>query len=140
MNFKSKVARDPTGFLVPSTSLALHTWKLHTDESVRSIVERLAYVAEHGTAGQLKELQTLFGYKHSAKSLLRDHELNIPMMSVWAWDWMHCYMIDGVFVNEFRELFHRFSAFGLGGATFDTYLQAWVWPKGLQLQMWPLLL
>jgi hypothetical protein len=51
-------------------------------------------------------------------------------MSVFAWDWMHCYFIDGVFVNEFRTLMLRLSDFALGSATFDQYLQCWVWPKG----------
>ena len=87
-------------------------------------------VAATGTKSDIEQLQTQFGYILSPDGMVACPNLNIDLISIWAWDWMRCYFIDGVFVNEFTELLKRLEKHALGGAAFAKYLASWKWPKG----------
>ena len=128
VGFKSAWLPDPTGFCVSSASTDVASFKPHTDATVRGIQRRLAEVAD--VSGELKMLQMQFGYVLCPNGILADNDLDVPLMSAFCWDWMHCYFVDGVFVWEFRALMMRLQEHSLGHSTFNNYLQSWVWPRG----------
>eukprot|EP00959_Pyramimonas_sp_CCMP1952_P206349 4315766-Pyramimonas_sp.AAC.1 len=106
---------DPTGFLVSSTCFDINQFEPHTDASVIGMQSRLAEVAALGEPSKLEELEIAFGYKYSSTSWLQDINLvSLGLMSAWCWDWMHCYLIDGVYVAELRCLLERLKPHGLG--------------------------
>ena len=127
-SFRSVVLPDPTGFLIPSTSLEVERFLLHTDATITGIVRRLQEVArtDHGA---LARLEYEFGFNHCDENMLLDPHLNINLMSVIVWDWMHCFFISGVFNKELKALMDRLKHFNLGWTQLDAYLQKWCWPK-----------
>eukprot|EP00959_Pyramimonas_sp_CCMP1952_P302528 6329941-Pyramimonas_sp.AAC.1 len=120
---------DPTGFLVSSTCLEFDKIQLHTDDSVKSIQRRLAE-ASASDPDALDDLEAWFGFNYIAEGLLQDASLDIRCISLWCWDYMHIYLVDGIFINEARELLHRLGKHKLGGQMFDTYVQHWNFPRG----------
>ena len=69
------------------------------------------------------------GYNYAKESWLQAADLEPKMVSTFQWDWMHCYVADGIFVWEFREMMMRLKDHGLGGKEFNGYLRRWKWPK-----------
>ena len=134
--FHSPLIPDPSGFCVPSTCCDYSKFLLHTDSTVKAITRRLADVARHGPSPQLNDLQINLGFVHAPHGILADPCLDINLISIWQWDWMHVYFVDGIFNTELRELMHVLNAHSLGGAAFHEYLQAWQWPKGSNSQIW----
>eukprot|EP00959_Pyramimonas_sp_CCMP1952_P272422 5695582-Pyramimonas_sp.AAC.1 len=52
-------------------------------------------------------------------------------MDIWCWDWMHCYLVNGVAVQEIHDLFQTARDKGLGWPLeFHNYLQSFQWPRG----------
>ena len=125
----SALLPDPTGFLVSSTCLDLDKLKLHTDDSVRAIQRRLAEAAASDSA-ELGDLETWFGFNFNAEGLLQDRSIDVGCISRWCWDYMHIYLVDGIFINEARELLQRLGKHKMGGDMFDKYVQHWDFPSG----------
>ena len=131
VSFKCNMAQgDRTGYTVPSTELDASKFKLHSNASIRGVQDRLTEVeATRGTTAR-KELETLLGYKFNPESLLQDKDLAIQVADVWAYDWMHNYLVGGVFIVELDAALDLLEAENLGGATLHEYFKLWTWPGG----------
>jgi hypothetical protein len=120
---------DPTGYCLEGSTFPLDTNQLNTDESVDAMFNRLREVTELGDEPKVNRLQQNFGLKYSTFSPLADATLQIKLISVLAWDWMHVYYSSGVFSNELSEFNSRLEKEGLGGVNINTYIHMFVWPK-----------
>ena len=128
---KSALLPDPTGFLVSSDVVDVSLFQLHTGSSVRGIQRRLHEVAlEGGPKTKLTGLQSLLGFNYTPTGALADEELDINLPAVFQWDWMHCYMVGGVFVKETESLLQRLHPHGMGVSALHAYVQHWQWPLG----------
>ena len=128
IKYKSTLLPHPE--LVPSTCLDVGQFVLHTNATVKAIAERLRDAAVRGEAG-LAELQKRLGFDASPESLLLDAELDINLIDIWCWDWMHCYLQNGIFNTELDALLYRLEPHDLGIDVLDRYLNAFSWPKAI---------
>jgi len=76
--------------------------------------DRLKHVALHGTAAELAEKQTDFGFRYNPHSWLHDEELNVQAMEVIAWDIMHCWCQGGAWEVELGAFLECMSKHGYG--------------------------
>ena len=53
-------------------------------------------------------------------------------MDVWCWDWMHCYLKNGIFVVECNAYLKLLEDIGYGIHMLDRFLAAFVWPKAVK--------
>ena len=128
VNHDTVLLPGATVYLIPSTRLDVHRYQLHSDESVRALLRRLADEARH-TPQRLDELERLFGYNFCLDNLFLDAHLNVGLMSVLTFDRMHVFFVGGVYCKELEEFLERCNGGGLGGVAMDAYLNAWVWPR-----------
>ena len=94
---------DETGNLVPSSELDFSKFRLHTDQSVRDILELLR-LEEDGP--NLKKLQTSLGFNLVKDGLILCRELQQvykPISSL-MFDWMHVYLVNGIWNLEVGAL------------------------------------
>jgi hypothetical protein len=127
---RCSILPDPTGFCIPATCFEMDKIVPQTDATIKAIQRRLRAVAASGTHAELEKVQRDLGYVFSPDGFLQDTDLDINLVSAFMWDWMHVYVSDGVFSSELKELMCCLGRAGLGGNSFNTYLQHWVWPKG----------
>ncbi len=125
----------PNGYCVSSASLDQSSFKLHTDASVRAALARLNDVERDVARGdvlqsELDLMQQEFGFSANKESLIVDIPLNIKLISIIQFDWMHTYFVNGIFNWEFNQLMKDLNPFGKGHDYFHAYLQRWQWPKG----------
>ena len=114
--------------LLPSTCIDPAQFVLSTTSSLRKIAKRLHSAMVAGDPN-LAELEKTHGFHAASGSLLLDEDLDIDIMGVWCWDWMHVYLQGGVLVNEVAAFLERAGGHGLGIATLDAYLARFQWPK-----------
>ena len=55
----------------------------------------------------------------SPNGFMIDEHLNVDMASCWMYDWMHCMLIEGVFVKEVRLCIGKLEADDGGPNSFD---------------------
>ena len=134
------VAHDsglPEGYLKLSSCTNVAEFKLHTDETVRTVVHRLASVADEVAAGStsngtLKLLEQQLGWTHEPDSLLLDAHLAFRAVSCLMFDWMHIYLVSGLFNVELHNLMQFMKPFGITYDVVHAFLLAWKWPRHLQ--------
>ena len=117
----------PSRFLVAITTLDPTLIKLHTTATVKRLYERLAQEAAH-RPHHLEETETAWGYKYAPESWLQDPLLDICIIDIFSWDWMHVYLQSGILAVELAALSAE-----LGNACaegLDKYLKLWQWPRG----------
>ena len=121
--------------LLPLHSLEFERWTRHSDASRRALAERLARKAAEGSDEGLEDMETLFGYRHNAHSIV--HKVGFQALSTLLFDWQHIWCQVGVFdraMTCLMETIHELRK-GRGGRaelpTFEdlhVYLQLWQWP------------
>ena len=84
--------------------------------------------ADNGDS-QLEELQKRLGFTHSANNVFLDRNLLLGMVSIFSYDWPHCYLQGGVFNVEAAALLALLLPHSLGAPTLHVYLQKWRWPQ-----------
>ena len=99
----SMLARAATDAL-PISSLDLGRMQQHTDDSVRALLGELQAAKPVLPKGRYAELETSKGFTYSAKSLLMCAALTIGFISSTMLDWMHVYVVHGVFGWEVAKL------------------------------------
>ena len=127
---------DPGGYLVSSASLDTPSFKQHTDRSIRATLQRIQEVHDEVAAGlssveDFKLLQQELGFGSNPDSFLLDAALDVGLVSILQFDWMHTYFVNGIFVWEFNAFMKDLRPFRKGHHCFHQYLQAWSWPKAM---------
>ena len=132
VDHKSGLADVVGSGLVPLTSLDVDAWRQHSDSSVRALAVRLRDA--HGTMGvtafSLKQ-QTL-GWTYNEHSILYDTTLPYSPVESIMFDWMHIWLIDGIFLRELNILLRTYASHDANINIVDDlrrYLHAWTWPK-----------
>ena len=126
VDFRSRWLATGGAYLVPSSSVAINHFALHTDESVKVTLLRLRALACNPHELERREMEV--GFNHSDHNVLLSDHLAIGLASVFMWDWCHCYFQAGVFTKEANALMRRLAAHGHGFPQFKTYVQLWQWP------------
>ncbi|CAK0853126.1 unnamed protein product [Prorocentrum cordatum] len=128
---RSLLLPDPSNFLVSADEVDISKFRAHTASGIRGIQRRLRELAAvpNGKT-ELEKYETLMGYKYFASNWLQGESLvdDIDVVKAWCWDWMHCYMVNGVYTKEVSELVHRLRQVGLGPDVLDGFLKQWQWP------------
>ena len=86
----SVLERDPTGSMKPLWTTDVNDFKLNTDRMFRSMQRRLADIALN-YPGQLFLTEQNYGYKYNPHSWVQDTGLDVQVIKVVAFDWMHCW-------------------------------------------------
>eukprot|EP00959_Pyramimonas_sp_CCMP1952_P042865 896903-Pyramimonas_sp.AAC.1 len=126
----STLLPDATGYCISAKCHDVSKYHLHTNESLRGIQKKLRHEATAGTKSELERLEILLGFKYERDGLLQDDELDVSMVDIFAWDWMHCYLVGGAFEREVDLYVQKTSDYHLGYAVLDAYVRRWEWPKG----------
>ena len=136
----STLLPDPTGYCISGDTIILDQAQLHTNDTVRAMIARLKDVSDEielcmlplEKAKLVRDLETMeknFGYTYSPFSPMVDAELQLDLMDVWGWDWMHCYYSSGVFGNELVALMKALDKHGIGSQSLHGYVKLFEWPK-----------
>eukprot|EP00959_Pyramimonas_sp_CCMP1952_P365217 7648185-Pyramimonas_sp.AAC.1 len=97
---RSDLLPDPTGWLVPAHCVDTSRFDLYTNEEIHGMQRRLRDAAARGEMSELKRLEILYGWCYQEDGILQDPHLQLPLADALAWDWMHCYMVGGLFERE----------------------------------------
>ena len=120
---------DKSPALEPLTSLDSSKWSLHSDASVRALLAHLRVIAETSTNARLEAAQQHLGWNHCEENVLADEALGYRAISTLMYDWMHVYLVNGIFLNEVSQLMNRLKTLGITARTLHDYLQPWKWPR-----------
>jgi len=120
---------DTTGYCISAKCYDVSKYDLHSSGSISGIQARLKKVAEEDP-GDLSRIEILHGFKYEPEGLLQDPWLDIDFMQVFAWDFMHCYLVGGGYEREVGFFCEALSPHDLGLAKLDQYVKRWVWPQG----------
>eukprot|EP00435_Cladocopium_sp_Y103_P027822 s3514_g6.t2 len=124
---------DSTGRLVPSYVCSLQTCAQHTDQSINQAAKKL--VLEKGRLGKgaFEELEKALGLTFSAEGALYDENFmnSIPgAASMTSFDWMHVYLVSGLWNSEVSLLLDALNKeHGMGALALANFLKTVTWPK-----------
>ena len=131
-NAKSKeLPYAAPGQFITHTELDVSKLRFHTDESVFILADRLQGQQPTQGVTQFKDTQKRVGLTLSSCALLWD----LPMRNIFKpisctmYDWMHCYMIDGVCSVEIGSLMASLKPHGITYEDIHVFLQHWHWPS-----------
>ena len=118
---------DPTGFLLPLDTTDMSKIVPTTNTTFRSMQANLAAVS--GDEAALCQKEKDYGYKYNQYNWLQDPDLNHNFMDIFAYDWVHCYVENGVWDTEFKACIAELQPHGYGCNSCNDYLQLWHWPR-----------
>ena len=112
----------------PIWTTDVNVFRLNTDRMFRSMQRRLADIALN-YPGQLFLTEQNYGYKYNPHSWVQDTGLDVQVIKVVAFDWMHCWAESGVWDGEFCACMDELAPHGYGGRMLHAYLQHFQLPK-----------
>ena len=120
---------DPS--LQPHTSLDMASWKRHSDESVRRCIVRLSEQCEEMPKTRFKRLEQAAGFNFNPNGILNDAEFLafFRPISTLTFDFMHCYLVNGIWHLEFSMLLRKLKAHGIPPGELHDYAQQFSWPE-----------
>jgi len=127
------------GDWMPLFSLNVVAMRFHTDGSIKRIFERLQWAHDTNMPiTHFTELERRLGYAYSPHALVMAAFLNFGAVTCLMFDWMHVYLVKGIFTWEAGKimywLFKEGNRLKLPHVTYadlHEYLQRWQWPKAL---------
>jgi hypothetical protein len=122
---------DDSGSLVPSTCIDVNKFAQHSDKSLRRVVKNLSEEVLVMSKGDFAIQQQLCGFVHNAHNMLLDPELDtiVKPASCVMWDWMHCYVVNGIWNRDLHLLLWQLPK--QAWANLHEFLQLWTWPSAL---------
>ena len=132
LSHRSPFLPDPTGFHVASTELDPAKLRRMSDATVRAALRRVEEAHAQRQAGLITkeaydDLQQWLGFNRLQFNPFADPALNLGMVNILCYDWMHVYFAQGVFDGEVSALLSALPASDREGLR--EYLHLWVWPK-----------
>jgi len=135
MNVKSKrsidVLHDRAGYFVLVTCVDCEKFKFHSDVTIRKIAFDLRDRSSVETKEGMKTLQKQLGYSYIPNSLLLCPVLKYKPATLTVYDWMHCFLVDGVFnitVGQTMAVAHKL---GVSYKNMASFVATWSWPRRL---------
>ena len=122
---------DTSGTMVSATCTDWSQIELHTDESIREVLNFLKEKKDTCNQSQFKKVQQLCGFNWEPDGLLNCPELAIPPMSVLMYDWMHIFFVGGLWNVEMGLLVEALGSVGYKQSDLHKELQLWKWPSSL---------
>lgn len=131
VNHTSKLdLHDPSGTLVPSSTVNLSTCRLHTDGSIEQNAQALAGQLGILTKSKFAELEQSMGLTYCDRGVLWMPQMSyMPgLISVGCFDWMHIMVVNGAWNSEVGHLFEAIQA-EISSAMMHGYLMGLNWPR-----------
>ena len=126
-------AHDRTGRLVPSYVCSLNTCAQHTDQSINQAAKKLVLEKGRRGKGAFEDLEKALGLTFSAEGALYDENFmnSIPgAVSMTSYDWMHVYLVSGLWNSEVSLLLDVLNKeHGMGAPALANFLKTVTWPK-----------
>jgi hypothetical protein len=121
---------DDSGYLVPSSCCEFGKLDLHTDASIRDVINKLAANVTVLNKSQFAKLEQELGFNFCSAGLLCDEGLRtiVRPITTTTYDWAHVYLVNGLFALEFGLLNAKLKPHGVTYSDFHQYLQLWSWP------------
>ena len=114
-----------------ATCLVESRFLQHTTRSMREMAEYLdtqRLVMNKGTFGTL---ETRVGFNYSPEGVLACKQLtdNMDLASAVCYDYMHIYLVSGLFHHEINLMMDRLAKVRIKGDFFHSEMQRWTWPN-----------
>ena len=126
-------AHDTSDWLVPSFVCSLDQCVLHTDESVMAVIRKLKADKATLRQGAFDELEKTLGFTYCEEGALFDENFmaTIPgPVSMTSYDWMHVYLVSGLWNSEVSLLLSKVKeGHGIGASSLVAFLKKLSWPK-----------
>jgi hypothetical protein len=123
---------DPTGYLVDIGCFDVALFDEHSDETLWEACDLLQARSGSGTKKAFAALEQSLGVVHEPEGILLDRSLRsfVCPASSTVWDWMHVFLVHGLFQLEAHLLFGRLKdACGWGFPEVAAYMATWHWPS-----------
>ena len=127
-------APDPlTPPLVLHTCLDETKFLQHTTQSLAELARYLDAESRNLNKGAMNDLQVRLGFNHSPQGVLASREIvdNIDIAGAVCFDWMHIYLVAGLFHNELTLLTQQLHKVGVKGEELHACMQDFQWPTYL---------
>lgn len=119
---------DATGYIVPATSVEDDRWDPQTDASVLAILRRLGEARSELRPQDFAELERALGFTWSPHTVVGTPAFDRPISTL-MWDWMHIYLVNGLFNQEMGRLLQLLRPHGCSWQMLHEYLVKWTWPR-----------
>lgn len=126
--------RDVTGFLVASTETDTRRFVLHTDSSIRNTVKSLRDKQATMSKSAFAKLEQAMGFNLCPEGLLLCPKLEpmIAPISMLMYDWMHTFVVNGIFQNEMGQLLHLLhNVAKISHTEVHKFVSSFTWPSHL---------
>ena len=77
---------DPTGFLIPGTSVDVMRFMLHSSNTVKEVLRRLEAIALGGDRADLETMETDFGFSYCPGNVFLDEHLDLDLPGTLVFD------------------------------------------------------
>ncbi len=121
---------------IPGTCLDLRKLKrqYNTNESIRHLLVDLRdmharWQRAEITKDQFEKTEKHYGWNHEPENLLLDEELDVKARDVLMHDWIHIYVVNGLFNVEVQFLLLFLKAAGILPRMIYDFCSQWIWPK-----------
>lgn len=121
---------DATNTLLTIAETDDSKWRARGDQLLWASHDRLETIAGSSTKAELQRVQQAMGLNHNPKGLLGSRLL--APSSVTMYDWMHCYLVHGLFQLELGLLIPMFYGAGHTVAAILAFFNSFEWPHGLR--------
>ena len=116
--------------IVPSSCLDWSKIALHSDESVQGVLDFLKTKKRVCSQTKFNQVQQLCGYNLVDGGLL-DSDIQVLPVSMLMWDWMHVYLVNGLWNTELGLLVENLNGVGFTQANMHMALSEFVWPRSI---------
>lgn len=123
---------DSSGTLVSHAESDCSKLLLHTDESLRAVARMLGAQKDLLTRAAFEKLEQSVGLNHRPDGLLCDPTFaSLTPISSTVYDWMHCYVVAGVFNVEVGHLLDRLHSHGVSHVAIHTFFGNLKYPHSI---------
>ena len=127
---KSFGIRRRDAFNVVSTCLDMSKFRYHTDASIRGILLDLQNASHAVSCGRMtktayEKMCTEYGFSHCSENILLDDDLQIGAATQCMYDWMHIYLVGGLWNHEMVNLLVFLKVFQIVWKDLDAFVCQW---------------
>lgn len=124
---------DSTSTLVSSTCTDMSKIHLHTDASVFATIDMLQAKKGVLSPGDFARVEQSVGMRFRLDSILACHELRsiARPISVTQWDWMHVFVVKGIWNLEVGFLVSELNKNGVKPHDIHAFMQTLIWPASI---------
>ena len=120
------------GNLVSAAETDISKFSIHTDESLRATVRMLETQKGILRPGAFDKLEKSVGINYRPDGLLCDPAFaSLTPITSTLYDWMHCYVVGGVFNVEVGHLMNCLAANGVSNRDVQSFFETLTFPRSL---------